>query len=219
MINSPESLPIKEKDKTDALRENFCGSFKNPEEAVELFKKIAEQYQSENRLYHNLDHIENLLNFLNQQKQQINNQDAIKLAAWFHDVVYNTEAKDNEEQSAEYAQNHLKQLGISEETLQQVITLIMATKKHEIVENNPDSAIFLDGDLAILGSNNEEYDQYAAKIRQEYAWVPDDQYKTGRKKVLEDFLNRPRIYFTEEANQTLGQQARKNLEREIKTLS
>jgi hypothetical protein len=38
------------------------------------------------------------------------------------------------------------------------------------------------------------YRDYAAKIRQEYAWVPEPQYRDGRRRVLESFLSRPRIY-------------------------
>ncbi len=97
--------------------------------------------------------------------------------------------------------------------------LIRATAKHEVIEDDTDSAIFLDADLAILGSSEEDYDKYAAKIRQEYAWVPDDQYRAGRKTVLTNFLSRPKIYFTERAGKDLEEQSRKNIERELVRLS
>ena len=78
--------------------------------------------------------------------------------------------------------------------------------------------IYLKNNVELI-CDEEDYDKYAAKIRKEYSWVPDDQYRIGRKKVLQDFLNRPRIYFTERAGKELEQQARVNIEREIARLS
>lgn len=221
MTHSPESLPSPENTRLEMLREDFCGIFDESKrtEAEELFKKIAEEYQAENRAYHNFEHIEKMLSFLQTYEQEIKDSRGVKLAAYFHDVVYDTKAKDNEEQSAQYAQNYLERLGIPDEIASHVLTLIRSTEKHEVVEGDSDSAIFLDADLAIFGSSEEEYDKYAAKIRQEYAWVSDDEYRSGRKKVLESFLNRPRIYFTEQTGKDLEEQARKNIERELEQLA
>jgi predicted metal-dependent HD superfamily phosphohydrolase len=221
MTHSSEGLPAQEKTKMEVLQEDFCGIFgeNRKSDAMKLSKKIAEEYQAENRSYHNFEHIENLLSFLKERESEIRDLNSIKLAVWLHDVVYDTKANDNEEQSSQYAQNYLEQLGIPAEIISRVVALIMATVKHEAIENDSDSAIFLDADLAILGSGEENYDKYAAKIRKEYAWVSDEQYSAGRIKVLESFLQRPRIYFTEEAGKELGQQARKNIEREITRLS
>lgn len=221
MTHSSEGLPAREKTKVEIMQEDFCGIFGEDKksEAIKLSKKIAAEYQAENRAYHNFEHIENLLSFLKQHEAEINDLAGVKFAAWFHDVVYDTEAKDNEEKSAQYAQDYLEQLGIPQGIIAHVVALIQATIKHEMIENDFDSAIFLDGDLAILGSSEQNYDKYAAKIRKEYAWVPDEEYKAGRKKILESFLNRPRIYFTEEAGKELEQQARRNIVREIARLS
>ncbi|MBM3256071.1 MAG: HD domain-containing protein [Candidatus Moranbacteria bacterium] len=221
MTHSPESLPAQENTKLEVSRESFCNIFDESKrtEAKELFKKIAEEYQAETREYHNFEHIEKMLAFLQAYGQKIKDRIGVKLATYFHDIVYDTKAKDNEEQSAQYAQNYLTRLGISEDVVSHVLVLIRATVKHEVIENDTDSAIFLDADLAILGSSEEIYDKYAARIRKEYSWVPDDQYRIGRKKVLQDFLNRPRIYFTEQAGKELEQQARANIEREIARLS
>jgi predicted metal-dependent HD superfamily phosphohydrolase len=42
---------------------------------------------------------------------------AIQLAAWFHDVIYDPRAKDNEEKSAEYAVASLSQFEIPKTTV------------------------------------------------------------------------------------------------------
>lgn len=220
MTHPPESLPTQEKINLEIMQKDFCGMFdeSKKEESKELFKKIVGQYQEGGRKYHNLTHVEKVLAFLRLHEQEINDINGVKLAAYFHDVVYDTKASDNEERSAQYAQDCLVGLDISDYVASHVVGLIRATTKHQIIENDTDSAIFLDADLVILGSNEEEYDRYAAKIREEYAWVPDDQYRVGRKKVLQNFLSRSRIYFTELAGKELEQKARKNIERELETL-
>lgn len=220
MAHSPESVPAQENQRQAIPLKDFCGIFDESKkvEATELFKKIAEEYQAENRKYHNFEHIEKMIAFLQVYEQEIKDGAGIRFAVYFHDVVYDTKAKDNEEQSAQYAQNYLTRLGIPDTIVVHVLDLIHATTRHEVIDGDTDSAIFLDADLAILGSSAEEYDKYATKIRQEYAWVPDDQYRTGRKIVLENFLNRPRIYFTDKAYKELEQRARINIKRELARL-
>ncbi|MFA6436611.1 MAG: hypothetical protein WC242_00635 [Candidatus Paceibacterota bacterium] len=221
MNRSPETLTDQERTKLEIMQEDFCNIFdglKRPE-AIKLFEKIVGEYQAEDRAYHNLEHIENLLAFLKEREADIKELNGIKLAAWFHDVVHDTSMRDNDDKSALFAKNYLEQIGVPDEVVEYVVALIQATAGHRVIEDNPDSAIFMDGDLAILGSSEEIYDQYAAKIRKEYEWVSEDQYRAERIKVLKGFLERPRIYITERANKELEQQARKNIEREIAMLS
>lgn len=221
MAHSPESLLVSENPRTEALRNNFCDIFDDDKkaEAEKLFEKITKEYQAETREYHNLEHIEKMLDFLQAYDKEIKDPISLRLATFFHDIVYDTRAKDNEEQSAQYAHKHLSQLDIPEDVKSHTLALIRATAKHEVIENNNDSAIFLDADLAILGSIKEEYEKYTAKIRAEYSWIPNNQFRIGRKKILQNFLSRPRIYFTERANKELEQQARINIAREIASLS
>ena len=78
-----------------------------------------------------------------------------------------------------------------------------------------DARVLIDADLAILGASEPVYRDYAEKIRQEYAWVPEAGYRHGRRRVLDSFLARPRIYHF------LGQleePARRNLMGEIDRL-
>ncbi len=54
--------------------------------------------------------------------------------------------------------------------------------------------VLIDADLAILGASPANYQDYARKIRQEYAWVAVEDYRHGRTKILEKMLSRRRIY-------------------------
>ena len=137
---------------------------------------------------------------------------AVKLAAWLHDVIYDSKASDNEERSADFAERLCEGLAIPEGNL--VAALIRTTKTHDAGEN-ADAQVLLDADLAILGASDADYRGYAEKIRQEYAWVPEPEYRKGRGQILERFLTRPRIYhFLSQ----LEQPARRKIAHEISRL-
>ena len=86
------------------------------------------------------------------------------------------------------AERLCKELSIPEG--HRVAALIMKTKTHD-AGDDADAQVLLDADLAILGASEPAYLDYAKKIRQEYAWVPEPEYRQGRRRVLESFLSRP----------------------------
>ncbi|MCI0336572.1 MAG: hypothetical protein L0226_03275, partial [Acidobacteria bacterium] len=143
---------------------------------------------------------------------------ALCFAIWFHDAVYNTRKRDNEELSAELAAEKLSQFKIPVETIELVRQMVLATKEHRNHGFSEDINFFLDFDLSILGSEDQVYQSYSEAIRKEYWWVPTILYRQGRRKVLESFLERESIYFTSEMAQKYEQQARRNIKREIESL-
>ncbi|MEW5858231.1 MAG: hypothetical protein AB1861_12745 [Cyanobacteriota bacterium] len=175
---------------------------------------LFQTYSSAGRYYHTLEHIKQVLATINNLRSLSQNYAAIEFAAWFHDAIYNPKAKDNEEKSAEYAGNVLKTLHIPSSTIEAVYSLIIKTKKHQNIDGI-DSKIFLDADLSILGASASKYRIYAQLIRKEYLWLSLEEYRTGRKQVLQSFLERERIYFTEKMFLDLEQQARQNIREEI----
>jgi len=130
-----------------------------------------------------------------------------------HDVIYDSRASDNEERSAEYAQGLCRELSISEGRL--VASLIMKTKTHDAAAD-VDAQVLIDADLAILGTSESAYRTYAEQIRQEYAWVPEPDYRIGRRRILERFLTMPKIYHH---LSHLEDSARRNIAAEIARLS
>jgi predicted metal-dependent HD superfamily phosphohydrolase len=184
-----------------------------------LFGLLVNAYSKPDRHYHNLNHIHHVLTTIERFKLELHDPVAVKLAAWFHDFVYNPQASDNEIQSAELAKELLTELNVSTELIDRIQQLILATQGHQIDRNDPDRCIFLDADLAILGTAPAQYQDYARSIRQEYAWVPDADYKTGRTQVLESFLQRDRLYCTDLLFDELESIARTNMKQEIILLS
>jgi len=184
----------------------------------EIFQILKDKYTETSRAYHNLSHIKTLLNLLESFRSQIQDYDAIRFSIWFHDVIYDTKRNDNEEESASLASKMMKQLHVNSEIIHLVRDLILATKAHDD-RNLPRSAkLFLDMDLAILGTSEEIYKEYGQAIRKEYAWASESAYREGRHRVLKSFIERDRIYITDEMQARYEGQARKNIHTEIKTL-
>lgn len=181
------------------------------------FADLCERYSAAERHYHTLDHIRAVLDMV-RTLGGAEEMPALLLAAWFHDVIYDSRAHDNEEKSAVHARLVLQPLEVSPPILAETERLILLTKTHSPTPGDGPGAILADADLAILAAPESEYDSYAQAIRREYAWVPEASYREGRRAVLEHFLRRPRIYTMEEMFTRLETAARNNIRREMAAL-
>src|SRR5262245_11746020 len=202
----------------DALWQRWCATFAPfdlPATAVApAFARLVQAYSGLERFYHTLEHLADVLDVIAEFRGFVQ-LGVVELAAWFHDVVYDTHATDNEEKSAAWAGETLGQLGIPQRLLERTQGLILLTKRHRAPADDMAAAILLDADLAILGAELPDYARYAVAIRREFSWVPDGEYRAGRKRVLESFLQRERIYQTEQLHGAREARARDNLRREI----
>jgi predicted metal-dependent HD superfamily phosphohydrolase len=189
------------------------------EEVEGLFSQLIELYSARGRAYHNLSHIRSLVDLSDSFRQRIENHQALSFAIWFHDAIYNTRKTDNEELSAKFAVKSLGRFKIPIDTLALSCEMIFSTREHLKNGFSEDINFFLDLDLAILGSEEPVYRSYTNAIREEYRWAPDPLYNEGRKKVLERFLQRESIYLTSELAQMFEEKARRNIAREIESLS
>jgi predicted metal-dependent HD superfamily phosphohydrolase len=181
-----------------------------------IFGLLVAAYTHPDRHYHNLVHIQSVLAIL--ERFAIDDPIAVSLAAWFHDFIYDPQASDNEIQSAKAAKKLLTNLGIAIDRIDRIERLILATAGHRIDPDDADLCLFLDADLAILGTNPVTYQAYATAIRREYEWVPDVEYRAGRIRILESFLQRDRLYYTPQLFAELESIARLNIRQEIDLL-
>lgn len=170
-------------------------------------------YQRPERAYHNDWHVRNMLSAL--AKREVLTP-CLALAVWGHDLAYDPVRQDNEEKSAELFDAWLKDQGADEDLRRTVRTLILATR-HTSPPSTREEALLVDADLSILSAPEKEFQAYEAGIRREYAHVPDDAYRNGRREVLAHLLNRERLYFTPEFSELEGQ-ARRNLQISLRNL-
>jgi predicted metal-dependent HD superfamily phosphohydrolase len=189
-------------------------------DANPLFEQLVRGYTAEERYYHNLEHVAEMLRVMARLARDCDDPNAVELSVWFHDAVYDPRAKDSEDRSAALAEEHLRALALPGMTLHRVVQLVKATAHLSFAATpaDRDTAVLLDADLAILGASDERYRRYAADIRKEYAFVPEADYRAGRAAVLRLFLNRPRIYHTWVMFEEGEVRARANLAAELETL-
>jgi predicted metal-dependent HD superfamily phosphohydrolase len=192
-------------------------------------------YNEPHRHYHNLEHIMHCLRELDSIPVNpwvkaepdvavgltADQRAIIEAAIWFHDAVYDPKARTGRNEAASI--DLMYRSNLTDVPLSTVEELIAATVSHQIPADEPPASemllgYFLDIDCAILGRPPAEYDEYARKIRLEYAWVPHPNYAEGRRRVLLNFLSRPRIYFTDHFAKQYEEQARLNLSKEIASL-
>lgn len=186
-----------------------------PAELLEV--ALDHLYSSPERVYHNKDHIFSGLLEIDSARQLLECPDELELAWYFHDSVYRTNKSDNEEKSADLAAGLLNMSGVDPKKLETVKQLILDTK-HLSYPRTTDGKFIVDVDLSIFGKSESVYDAYSRGIRKEYSWVCEEDYQKKRVHVLEGFLNRFSIYSTDFFKERYEEQARKNLQREIKSL-
>lgn len=180
--------------------------FSEPRKA---FNKLIAAYSEKQRAYHTLQHLYECLVLVESIRADLKDAHAVELAIWFHDAVYDPQAKDNEPKSAALFEQYLAQ-DLSIDIIQKVKRWIIATQKHEVTDEL-DLQFLLDIDLAILAASPERFDEYEQQIQQEYAWVDPDVYSIKRKQVLAHFYQTEPLYQTEYFQQRLEQRAKSNL--------
>jgi predicted metal-dependent HD superfamily phosphohydrolase len=143
--------------------------------------------------------------------------DAIDLAIWFHDAIYDTHRADNEEVSAHLAKDWLTDARARDAVRERVVSFVLASK-HAAAPEEANAKLFADVDLSILGQTEERFAEYERQIRLEYDWVPEQIFAAKRAKILEQFLARPTIFSTDNFRTRYEAQARRNLEASIRHL-
>lgn len=181
------------------------------------FDELVAAYSQPHRAYHDLDHIRDCLDQLDQAGESPERPSEVEIALWFHDVVYRTRSRRNEQRSAECAERALERGDCAEESIALVRDLILATR-HAGPPPAGDAALVVDIDLSILGRPPEEFAEYEEKIRREYAWLPGPIYRRKRAAVLQRFLERDSIYATPSFRERFEDRARANLEQSLGTL-
>ncbi len=174
-----------------------------------LGNEVIQRWSESHRRYHDVRHLFECLRALPEDAAR-----PTKLAAWFHDVVYEGVPVQDEERSAALAVRELSDAGLPAAEVDEIERLILLTITHAPEPDDSPGAALMDADLAILGSAPGRYDLSVRDIRLEYLHFDDEQWMAGRLAVVSDFLARPQLYHTVSGQQRWEVQARANLTRE-----
>jgi predicted metal-dependent HD superfamily phosphohydrolase len=145
------------------------------------------------RRYHDLGHLAAVLGLVGELAGAAADPDAVRLAAWYHDVVHDPRRGDNEAVSAERARAGLRGL-VPPERVEEVIRLVLLTAGHDPAPDDANGAVLCDADLAVLAGPPESYAAYASAVREEYGHLSDAEFTAGRTAVLEHLLALPALY-------------------------
>jgi predicted metal-dependent HD superfamily phosphohydrolase len=189
-------------------------------DAQQTAAELVARYREPHRAYHNLDHIGDCLEKLELARPMLRKDeaDAVELALWWHDVVYDPKAGDNEERSAALFRDAAASHRLPRPLAEKVERLILLTKTHAPGPDPAEQAM-IDIDLSILGAPPSRFAAYDEGIQREYAHVPEDVWRERRARVLGGFLARPRLFATALFHDRFDAQARENLSRALAQLA
>lgn len=174
------------------------------------FRWLEAHYEEAARRYHGPHHVNECLGVLDRSNLGEASNPLVEFALWFHDAIYNTFSKKNEERSAEAAVRVLERSGRPATDCTLVRELILATR-HGVQPTEPPHQLLVDVDHAILGADADRYAEFELQIRAEYWWVPTTLYRKQRCDVLNSFAMRSSVYATHEFRERYERQARNNI--------
>ncbi len=184
-------------------------------------QELLARWREPHRRYHTVRHLTAVLDVVDAYAGFADRPDLVRLAAWCHDAVYDPRAAGdaNERASADLAEALLTGLGVPAAAVVEVRRLVLLTAGHAVDADDRDGALLCDADLAVLAGTPEEYDRYAAAVRQEYAHVPDGDFRRGRTRILASLLSLPTLYHHPRLQTHWTPQAHANLTRELTALA
>lgn len=184
--------------------------------ADDVYKEVKNYYSMPGRYYHTPKHIEHCLTQFDLASDQLENADAVEIAIWFHDLVFEANADDNELQSAcrfvELANDSM-----DAEFKTTVYDLVMATAPPRIPKTT-DQQFMLDIDLSSFGLPWEDMLRDSIAVRQESPQLSDAEFFPGQRAFLESLVKREHFYFTEFFRSRIEETARSNINRYLENL-
>ena len=176
---------------------------------------LLARWSEPHRHYHTVEHLAAVLGVIAEYADRVPDPDAVRLAAWFHDAVYDPRRVDNEEASALLAEASLPELTVTPNRIAEVARLVRLTASHDPLPGDRNGGLLIDADLAILAASPEEYRAYTVAIRREYGHLDDAVFAAGRASVLHNLLSLPRLFHTPVLRDDWEDLARHNTTREL----
>ncbi|KGF20972.1 hypothetical protein HMPREF3160_06620 [Arthrobacter sp. HMSC06H05] len=230
-------LRVPARDRIERIETRLASEFERllPGQAG-LCRGLLERWKEPHRRYHDLRHLNQVLASINTIATSSGMDDmhggrtavrTARLAAWWHDAVYEGKPGEDEHASAELAAQQLQGV-VEHDVVHRVYRAILATADHaayarEAVQGRGEVdagvSVLLDADLSVLARPHAGYQRYVLDVRNEYAHVPDEDFVAGRTRILKGMLATPQLYITDFAVQNWEAKARSNIAGELARLN
>jgi predicted metal-dependent HD superfamily phosphohydrolase len=135
--------------------------------------------------------------------------DAVEMAIWFHDVIYDAKATDNELKSAELF-TELAGSDVSAEFNSKVRDLILVTI-HRHLPKTRDEKFVVDIDLSSFGLPWDRFLKDSDAVRQEFPHLSDEEFYPTQKCFLNALTSRESFCFTDFFRDRHEDTARENI--------
>lgn len=149
---------------------------------------LLSMWNESHRSYHTLDHLNDLINQINENKSKYSEKEYEKLliTSLFHDCIYDPMKNDNEERSA----NFFLECSVNKKdsNIQDINQMILDTKTHQ--SNTKLSESFNYYDMNIVERDFDKLLKWEEGIHDEFSVYGNDEYKKGRLKFLESILDK-----------------------------
>lgn len=178
------------------------------------YNDVCDRYRQPHRRYHTLAHLDECFERLEPFLVILKRPAEAVLALWFHDVVYDQKSTSNEAASADLADRYMATAGLSRLSRDRIVSMILATS-HISAPASQDAGVVIDVDLSILAAGRQRFDEYERQVREEYDYLDDRSFWTGRSAFLAKLLARPQIYNTFLGKDLFEARARANIARSI----
>lgn len=183
---------------------------------------LVARWSSMDRHYHSGTHLLAVLNSLDLLRDEGEEQgpypQALDFAAWYHDAIYTGTPGRDEEESAQLAVTDQTSMGVDQEVIDETARIILLTTTHAPESSDAAGKIFMDADLEVLARPEDDYRRYTADVREEYRHVPENLFREGRAKILQQLLDKPTLFETATGKRLWEDKARENLRRELTEL-
>ncbi|MBT8437436.1 MAG: hypothetical protein KJP11_08700 [Gammaproteobacteria bacterium] len=182
------------------------------DDSASIHQRLINSYCEPQRHYHTLAHIEHCLGMFDQCKSLVSNPDALEIAVWFHDVIYEPGRLDNEALSKElYLYLSIK---VHTAELRDLVgRLIMATLHDGSSLEDDDARYMVDIDLSSFGLSWDEFLKDSENLRLENPQLSDTEYYFNQGNFQNYLLGRERFYLSDFFRQRYESRARENLAR------
>jgi predicted metal-dependent HD superfamily phosphohydrolase len=198
------------------------------------FDSVTARYRAVDRRYHDIRHLRWVVRHVGAllERVDVDDPDAVVAAAFFHDAVHAVDrtddptddpSGDDEERSAALAHRALHELGWTVDRCDLVARMILATTHRAdgtgtSTSDGTGTAVLLAADLAVLATEPAAYGDYTRAVRAEYGHLDDEQWRQGRRAVIESFLGRTAIFPIDLGLHEWERRARANLTAESAAL-
>lgn len=177
-----------------------------------IHRRLLLAYSEPQRVYHTLKHIESCFKIFQDVVHLAKNADALALAIWFHDAIYDIDADDNEQRSADWFLQETD--GIFDDSLRDLVYRhILATMHCGTDIKDHDSQIMVDIDLSSFAKPWPEFLRDSEDVRAEKPGMPDKKFYPKQCGFQQFLLEQPRFFQSDYFYRNYEKQARQNLTR------